>query len=353
MTASGIARASVMVAVLAALVAGCGSNLNADEGAVGSSATKALPGSDLPADAGSMEVEGPAPRLVVSYADSDALDVLDLESGESVASFEVGHSAQLTAIGGRFAFAAVRDAGQVHVIDVGSWSIDHGDHSHSYIKAPAALGVLEGANPARIVARDGKVAVVFDGDSLDGDSSVKTVEISDLRKGALNVVASVTADAERDGVAIEQGSEELPHVCPNGRGTSGLGEDVVGVCDDAIMLFDKSSHERTQIATPDRVVAVNLSGDGNHVLSMLADGTFRVYDAATGTETASTRVLAHPVDWDEKDLPAPVIVVGGNRAYVSDAARGTVLEIDYRDSARLARTFDVDGAPSSLMVAGW
>ena len=34
------------------------------------------------------------------------------------------------------------------------------------------------------------------------------------------------------------------------------------------------------------------------------------------------------------------LVVDANRAYVSGPAEGIVLEVDYRDGARIARTFD-------------
>jgi hypothetical protein len=45
------------------------------------------------------------------------------------------------------------------------------------------------------------------------------------------------------------------------------------------------------------------------------------------------------------------LIVDANRAYVSGPAEGVVLEVDYRDGARIARTFD-ELDPQSLEQVG-
>ena len=88
------------------------------------------------------------------------------------------------------------------------------------------------------------------------------------------------------------------------------------------------------------------------MFAVLADGTFRVYDAQSGAETASSRVLARPYDPSEAAATPPVIVVGGTRAYVSDPASKSVAEIDFRDNARVARILDIGVSASTLGVVG-
>ena len=72
-------------------------------------------------------------------------------------------------------------------------------------------------------------------------------------------------------------------------------------------------------------------------------------DAVTGAELSSTPVLSAP--YDEAD-PKPSLHVAGTRAYVADPAGNDVIEIDYRDNGRVARTFDFDFTPASIGVVG-
>ncbi|QNG18650.1 ABC transporter [Rhodococcus triatomae] len=431
MKSTSIRRISAVALALGLVATGCGSD---EDGATGEpAATGARPGSDLQADEGSTEVDGPQPRLVVSDADSGRVDVLDLESGENIATFDVQEPSRLTDVGGRYAFATAAassgEDGRVHVIDVGSWTIDHGDHTHSYVRSPAELGVLSGDDPAHIVAGDGKVAVFFDG---EGEADV--LDNSGLRNGDVTVTGTVETGGPHHGVVIpvsdhfvtsrpsgeaddsrpssfelrDGGGEfvqEFTDFCPRMHGQAAFRTYAIAACDDGvfvasvadgqwisekvgyppgitaetrpssfrtqdklpvvvapagpaasnagILLFDTATRQWSQIATPEPVLSVNLSGDGRNALAVLADRTFRVYDAATGEETGSSSVLAEPFDPSDRSATAPVVVVGGNRAYVADPAAEVVLEIDYRDGARVARTLDVGVAPASMTLAGF
>ena len=381
---------------------------------------RSQPGSDLAAEAGSTEVEGPEPRLVVSDADSGRVTVLDLATAETLRSFEFDNPAQVTTVKDRYAFAVDGTGGAVHVVDAGTWTIDHGDHTHSYTKDPVELGVLEGAGPGRVIEGDDKVATFFDGDGV-----ARVVDFAALRKDSIDVDTVVRADAPHHGAALpiadgfvvsrSAGPLELhtadsaveqsfDPACPNLNGAAVSDTHALAACEDGLFLattaddtwtsekiaypagigaatrptalrghpelplhvatagpaatndgllvFDARTRGWTHVRTPDRALDVALAGDGRSVFAVLADGTFRVYDATSGAETASSRVLASPYDTNDESATPPAIAVGGTRAYVSDPASKTVAEIDFRDNARVARTLDVGVSASTLGVVG-
>ncbi|WP_245819902.1 hypothetical protein [Rhodococcoides yunnanense] len=396
-----------MVGVIALVVAGCSSAETADGPVVEGSGT-ARPGSDLAAEDGSTEVEGPEPRLVVADADSGRIEVLDLATEGTLASFEFDEASRITTINGRYVIAT--GAHQAHVVDPGSWTIDHGDHSHSYVKDPVAIGTLDGDEPAHVIAGDRKVAVFFDGtgtvdvvdfDSLSkGESAIATTFDADPHHGIAvplsdHFVVSTggTEEGLPDGLELRDGAGELVRAldvqCPEMHGEAVFSNYFLVACRDGVLkvdaaqnfsttiwpyptpgkrawafeqapkgalvasstergvlVLDSRSGEWVRANTADESLASGVSRDGKTVFSVQADGTFRTFDAATGAELSSTPVL------DGRNDVVPAIVVGGTRAYVSDPAAKTVTEIDYRDGGRVARTFDFDFSPASIAVVG-
>ncbi|WP_338890673.1 hypothetical protein [Rhodococcus sovatensis] len=393
------------VGVVVLTVAGCSSDNSADESEVGASRA----GSDLAAEAGSTEVEGPEPRLVVSDADSGRIEVIDLASEESVHAFDVENPSSITTINGRYVVAT--DDDRATLLDPGSWTIEHGDHSHSYIKDPVRIGELEGAEPAHVIAGDRKVAVFFDGagaadavdfDSLSkGESTVATTLEVDPHHGIAVPLADhfvvSTGGTEEDlpsGLELHDAAGEfvrlLDGTCPEMHGEAVFSNYFVVACDDGVLkvdadftttkipyppmatrawsfahgsrgslvaapttggvlVLDTRSGEWVQGHTADEAVSTGVASDGKSVFSLQRDGTFRVFDAVTGAEISSTPVLAAP--YDDAD-PQPTIEVGGTRAYVSDPAGNAVVEIDYRDAGRIARTFELGFSPDSIAVVG-
>ncbi|RZL81984.1 MAG: ABC transporter [Rhodococcus sp. (in: high G+C Gram-positive bacteria)] len=423
MPTATLARAA-LAAVAALTLGACGSPPEETPSPDG----RSQPGSDLAAEAGSTEVEGPEPRLVVSDAESGRVDVLDLAAAKAVHSFEFDNPVRLTMVKDRYAFAVDGAGGAVHVVDAGSWTLDHGDHTHSYTKTPVELGALEGGKPAQVTEGDDKVATFFDGDGV-----ARVIDFAALRQDRIDVGAVVQADAPHHGVALPiadgfvvsrsspggtdsrpgafeihtadgQVQQSVDATCPRLHGTAVSDTYALGACDDGLFLattaggawtsdkipypagigaatrpttfrghdglpvhvaaagpaatndgvlvFDSRNRAWTHIRTPERTVDVALSGDGRSVFTVLADGTFRVYDAQSGAETASSRVLAGPYDWSDETATPPVIVVGGTRAYVSDPASKTVAEVDFRDDARVARTLEIGVSASTLGVVG-
>ncbi|MCA1189287.1 hypothetical protein LCD36_23010 [Saccharopolyspora sp. 6T] len=94
---------------------------------------------------------------------------------------------------------------------------------------------------------------------------------------------------------------------------------------------------------------MNAVGEGGPLLALTADGVLHAHDPETGEQTAETRVTARPVD---PAGPLPVILVDTSRAYVNDVATGTVHEIDYNDSLRQARRFELGGQATHVVETG-
>ncbi len=93
------------------------------------------------------------------------------------------------------------------------------------------------------------------------------------------------------------------------------------------------------------VRAVAASDPDDRVVGI--DSAGRVVVLTPGEPVAATEPLL-PVDrLDEVDLQ-----VDANRAYVNDPAGNMLLEIDYADGARLARTFPAEVAPVHLAETG-
>lgn len=404
-------RSVLTLGVVGLVVAGCGSTDTAQDSPVESTGS-AQPGSDLAAEAGSTEVQGPQPRLVVADADSGKIDVLDLATEATVHSFDVENASRVTTINGRYIVAT--DDDRARFLDPGSWTIEHGDHSHSYTKDPVDLGALEGESPAHVIAGDRKVAVFF-----DGAGTADVVDFDSLGAGDTAVAATVDTDPHHgiavplsDHVVVSTGGTEddlptglelrdsagnpvraLDASCPEMHGEAVFSSYFVVACADGVVKVDATNDEfstmkfaypnpdaraftfaegtrgslvaaptetgvlvldtRTgewvQARTSGESLSTGVSSDGKTILSLQADGTFRVFDAITGAEMSSTPVLSAP--YDEAD-PAPSLHVAGTRAYVADPAGNAVIEIDYRDSGRVARTFDFDFMPASIGVVG-
>lgn len=401
------ARKSVLtVGVVALTIAGCSS---AEQPTEEPSTGAARAGSDLAAEAGSTEVEGPEPRLVIADADSGRIEVIDVATEESVHTFDGENPASLTTVNNRYVVAT--DDESARLLDPGSWTIDHGDHTHSYTKDPGEIGTVNGDKPVHVIAGDRKVAVFF-----DGSGTAEVFDFDSLSKGESTVAATIDSEPHH-GIAVPLadhfvvstgGTEEdlptglelrneagevvkaLDGSCPEMHGEAVFSNYFVVACADGVLkvdsdfttakfayptadvrawslehgtrgslvtaptatgvlVLDTRSGEWTSARTADEALAAGISSDGKTVFSIQADGTFRVFDAVTGAELSSTPVLAAP--WKDGD-PEPTMQVAGTRAYVSDPAAATVLEIDYRDSGRLARTFDIGFSPASIGVVG-
>ncbi|GAA2572954.1 hypothetical protein SMC26_27775 [Actinomadura fulvescens] len=299
---------------------------------------------------------------------------------------------------GRFAYVTV--PGGIRVIDTGVWTVDHGDHVHYYKTAVRDVGTLPGAaaaitgDPSVTAISDGTTVRVLDRKALE---SGKLPAARELPGSAAVAYAEHLVIAGRDGtvrVHDRQGAERsrLTERCPQARGHAVTRRGaVLGCADGALLVTGRGGRlTGTKIPYPGRVpeteratgfhhrpdtpilaakagdrglwmldlaarswkragsapmVAVSGTGEDSPVLALDADGTLRSYDATTGKERDRTAVLKNPA--------TPVIQVDTARAYVNDSAGRRVIEIDYRDGLRRARTFDLPSAPAHLVETGW
>lgn len=121
---------------------------------------------------------------------------------------------------------------------------------------------------------------------------------------------------------------------------------------DAVWVLDVTEGAWTRVKTGP-VVAANTAGEGSPLVVLETDGALHGYVISAGKETTVTVPLL-------KDIPeagpggtaTPVIEVDRSRAYLNDPEGKRVYEIDYNDSLRVARTFDLDVRPSLMAETG-
>lgn len=354
---------------------------------------------------GAEETAEPQPRLVVADGGTGEVVVLDLIS-ERTTSAGTAPGVERAATDGRFAYLS---AGRtVHVVDGGSWTVDHGDHKHYYRAEARTVGTLP-HGPAAGVHSDSVVTAV-----VSGDGGTALLDRSALEDGEVT-----TREPVRDGtvvpldehlvVATGNGEVEvrarggdrvtvLDQRCRDPLGTAVTRRGLVLGCEDGALLVSeddgKFAGERIpypgQVPAAQRarefthrpgsatlvaragergvwlldvgtrrwrlfdtgpVVAANTAGEGTPLLTLTRDGVLHALDPSTGKETASKGVLNRPVPAGD-GVVAPVIRIDTSRAYVNDAAARAVHEIDYADNLRVARTLRLDVTPTHLVETG-
>ncbi|SCX58204.1 hypothetical protein SAMN03159343_3729 [Klenkia marina] len=357
--------------------------------------------------AGAQEL--PEPQLQLSYLDAEgsahALDLLtedDTELGETGA-------ADAFASDGRFLFAVSEDAGEMTIVDTGTWTVDHGDHTH-YYRAPAQVaGTLDWSGEVQAASSE-TLTAVFSPTTGTG----VLLDRADLGSGQVTELARIDTGPHRGAViplgnrvvvtdptsvtALDSSGEPLPGdgvECIDPRGGLATRVGVVVSCADGAVLAtgtdDGVDFERipypAPVADADRaaaldnrpgrpsvaapagtggvwlldtrarewqllptdtpwVTAVAADDDADRVVGVDTAGRVVVLEPASGTTTASEPLL--PVDrLDEVDLQ-----VDPDRAYVNVPGAGQLLEIDYADDVRLARTFPTAVDPAHLAETG-
>ncbi|WP_344682716.1 hypothetical protein [Saccharopolyspora taberi] len=342
-------------------------------------------------------------RLVVTDADSGAVRVLDLITGDVT---EAGHAHGVEEIAGDGRFAYLASGPEVRIVDSGSWMVDHGDHVHYYRAAVREVGAIAGTGPVRAHSDPAVVAVSFadgtasllDRAKLDAGTITETGKIRDVARGAAvmphdgHVLVPVEAGAvqvrSRDGGPVTT----IDQPCPGPAGSAVTRRGVVfGCADGALLVSSKdgvfsgekipyprpvSEHERARefdhrpgsdtlaakagengvwsldvahrawtFVPTGPVLAANAVGAGGPVLALTADGALHAFDSETGQETAVVPLLSNPG-------AAPAIEIDTSRAYVNDATAGVVHEIDYNDNLRRARTFELGGRIAHMVETG-
>lgn len=199
------ARTYAGLSVTAAVVLAACSNsndaasTNDEDPAAGAGATSAVMGEGTSTAAGAdeapQESAGPQPRLVATY--DGGLLTLDADTLEVVGTVDLPGFLRVNPAGdGRTVFVSTAEG--FRVLDAGTWSEPHGDHSHSYIRPPRLTDtVYEGAEPGHVVSHEGST-VLFS----DGDGRIQTLATADLRDGEYPDAETREADTPHHGVAV-------------------------------------------------------------------------------------------------------------------------------------------------------
>ncbi|MCR5977403.1 hypothetical protein GDN83_06555 [Gordonia jinghuaiqii] len=141
-----------------------------------------------------VERQSATPRLALSY--DGGILVLDAASLEQVADLPTEGFIRLNSAGnGRNVF--VSESGGFRVLDMGTWTRQHGDHGHHYTSAPALTDMtFGGAEPGHVVPHDSRIALFS-----DGTGEVDIVEPAELLRGKA-VSTSFTVPEPHHGVAV-------------------------------------------------------------------------------------------------------------------------------------------------------
>ena len=362
---------------------------------------------------GAKEAAEQQSRLLLGDPGSGASRVLDLITGKVSETSRIPGVSRL-GTDGRFGF--FHADGGTHVLDSGAWMVDHGDHVHYYRAAIRDVGDLPSQQAAEVRSDATVTAVtdgdghteLYDRTQLEKGKVKKVRALSAAHTGAVvpyeehlvaltgdedrakvtvydrqgRTVASPDAECERPrgdavtrrGVVLGCADGALLVDTGDGKFTAEripYGEDVPGseqapafrhragsdtltapAGDRAVWVLDVTKRSWTRVGTGP-VLAANTAGEGSPLLVLETDGALHGYDIATGEQVSTTKSLVTGGDRTASDGgTGPAVEVDRSRAYVNDPAGKRVYEIDYNDSLRIARTFDLDIEPGLLAETG-
>ncbi|MFI9730536.1 hypothetical protein [Streptomyces sp. NPDC052092] len=400
--------ASAVLVLIAMLASSCAGDTDNDSSPAATSSS-ATPHGYVE---GAQEAAEPQSRLLLNDPDSGDSRVLDLITGKVHRTAQVKGTVRL-GTDGRFGY--LHASGGIHVLDSGAWTVDHGDHVHYYSAAIRDVGELPVGSRAQVrsdavvtaVTSGGGRTVLYDRSKLekgriessrtlprtysgavvpyeehllafaDEGGATKLVVLD--REGARVASPDVECEEPRGDAVTRRGvilgcaggallvraqggaftAEEIPYgrdVPAKERATAfrhrpGSDTLTAPAGDDAVWVLDVAERTWTRVETGP-VVAANTAGEGSPLLVLETDGSLHGYDIATGKQTARTEPLLTGGKRAGTDGGASVIEVDRSRAYVNDPDGKKVLEIDYNDGLRIARSFDLDVKPVLMAETG-
>lgn len=193
-------------------------------------------------------------RLIVADSDSGAFRVVDLITEDVT---ELGVVAGVSALAGDGRYGYLSTAEAVHIVDSGSWTVEHGDHVHYYRSEPRDVGVVReqeftaAYSDATVTAMsfsDGSV-VVLDRKQLDKGTVAEMTRIVGQPHDAVavpyeeHVLTSVADEDQRSARGIEIRARDgspaatISEPCPALQGTAVTGRGVVFGCADGVLLI--------------------------------------------------------------------------------------------------------------------
>lgn len=257
------------------------------------------------------------PRLVIA---SDAgVEVVAGSDLESLGRFELASRPKLQVAGDdRHVFVLQSDAGKVGVVDAGTWSSAHGDHSHSYVTRPSLLSTTFDHGTSYHAVSDDERSVVW----FDDDGSFEAFDWAGLE------------DDDVETQRVETGAGHHGVAAPTSDGgflaSYAEGEDAAG-----ILVLDADGKETGRIDGCEGLHGEAHAGEDADAFGC-SDGVLVVEDGegekiASPVEGASTRTLVGAHDSD---------VLVGNLVSESDESVGQQIAL-YDLEARRATSVDL------------
>ncbi|MBT1673451.1 YncE family protein [Curtobacterium flaccumfaciens] len=347
--------------------------------------------------AGASESQEPQVRLLAVSA-SGATALHDLLT-EETAELDDVDAPEHSATDGRFLVTS--DADRTTIVDGGSWTVDHGDHTHYYAAEPRVVGTIDGGGRVEVHSSetmttitwpDRAEAVVLDREALGQGEVDETARID---ASVLLPMGEQLVAAEDDRVRVLDADGKASNATDTQTCTDPAGGivtragAVVGCADGAVMVDDAG--ETSFVDLPDgaepptafaaragRPTVAGLAGTTGFWLLDVRQGSWRLVpterplravvavddedEHVVGVDdsgrvvvvTASTGKVAttEPLIDAGPDDPAPLLQLDAQRAYLADPADGTVHEIDFADGARVARTIELPVTPVAFAEVG-
>ncbi|WP_234031204.1 ABC transporter [Mycetocola zhujimingii] len=364
--------------------------------------------------AGAEEVQEP-PLHLLTLGTDDAVNQLDLSTEEWTEVGTVDGATD-AATDGRFVFVSDAAAGLVTIVDSGMWTQSHGDHFHYYRASSRIVGSIQETGPATVSAGssatgiffpESGVGVMLDNAALGEGDIVETVrhnsvphDGSIVQRGESTLVttadagkpsavqvlgldASVTNEADCTGAGLPiTTSVGVAYPCADGVLLATTAEDgirferidypassappatsfaarkgrpiVAGLAGDAgVWLLDSRQRALTLLQTEVPLRQVTAVDDAaGHIIGLTIDGRVTVLSADDGAVLATTEPLL-PETLLTPDLLGGVdLVADAQRVYLNAPAERALFEIDFADSARVARTFATGNIPLFFAETG-
>ncbi|WP_439033119.1 zinc metallochaperone AztD [Gordonia terrae] len=252
---TNLTRSLALLAAASFALVACGSEDSSESAPASSSAAKAV------------EQQSATPRLALSY--DGGILVLDAESLEQVADLPVDGFIRLnSADNGRNVFVSESDG--FRVLDMGTWTRQHGDHGHHYTTTPTLTDMtFGGEEPGHVVPHDSRITLFTDGtgevdivepaELLRGNPASTTFTVPEPHHGVAvfredgTVVTTVGNEDSRSGIAIldaERKEIVRNDQCPGVHGeAAGAGGVLAFGCEDGILIVN--GNEIRKVDSPD------------------------------------------------------------------------------------------------------
>lgn len=348
-------------------------------------------------------------RLLVSDANSNAVYVVDLLSGQILGAFTTpGQSSRVYASpSGQYGFALDREANRVTVIHSGLSLVDHGDHADLVQEVPYVLVTMNvGRQPTHLFAHGHHIAIFNDQDGtiaiLDERLLGLTLDFAEIvtaqpDHGAPAIIGDIVLSGHLNLGRVDaytQGGELLTSFegCPRLQGKAVLGQVAAFGCSDGVLLvtldgelsatklanppgspegarvgtlsahyespimvgnfgaglalIDPVAQTLTTVALPSLPLAIDFDHHGEHIVVLGRDGFVYLLER-DGEIKASLEVVAQ----FDQDAPRSALAIAEAAFYVSSPATGEVLEVHFHDGKlEVERRLSLPGAPGHLAV---